>query len=37
MGNGRLVKSFGLPESNGHIKAYVIFYFTGDTSTLPAS
>jgi hypothetical protein len=29
MVNGTLVKAAGLPESNGHIKAYVIFYFTG--------
>jgi len=28
---GTLVKAFGVPESNGHLKAYVFFYFTGDT------
>ena len=34
MVSGTVVRIAGLPESNGHIKAYVIFYFTG---TAPAS
>lgn len=29
------VKVFGVPETNGHIKAYVFFYFTG--TVMPAS
>jgi Domain of unknown function (DUF4382) len=32
---GTLVKVFGVPETSGHIKAYVFFYFTG--SIMPAS
>ena len=32
---GTLVKTFGLPQSDGSIKAYLIFYFTG--TVMPAS
>jgi hypothetical protein len=31
---GKLVKVFGVPQTNGSIKAYVFFYFTG---TMPTS
>jgi hypothetical protein len=27
---GTWVKVFGIPEANGHLKAYVLFYYTGD-------
>ena len=32
--NGTPVKVFGVPQSNGSIKSYMIFYFTG---TAPAA
>ncbi len=28
--SGTLVRVFGIPEPTGGIKAYVLFYFTGD-------
>ena len=30
--NGTLVKAFGIPQADGTIKGYVLFYYTG---TLP--
>jgi hypothetical protein len=33
LGVGTPVKVFGVPESNGNLKAYVLFYFTGTAPT----
>jgi Domain of unknown function (DUF4382) len=32
-----LVKVAGLPQASGHLKAYIIFYYTGDVATMPIS
>jgi hypothetical protein len=33
LASGALVKAFGVPEVNGHLETYVLFYFSGIAPT----